>query len=163
MFAEALPLPRPWRELGDDLDHLAVAPDAERQPGAGRLPADDVDDIVGAAHVEPGGAHDVVARFDAGRLRHAVADDAVDARRALALHQLDAEPGPLDRRRLIATGWQREQRIGKGLARALAGGIDRDWNERGHAGHAEIPQLMRRAIAIGDMASPQHGDDRGVG
>src|SRR5262245_25978005 len=94
--AGALPLPRARRKLGDDLDLLTVAPDAQRQPCARRLPADDVDEIVGAAHLGAGSAHHMIASLQASRLGDAVVHHAIDARSTLALDQLDTEPRPLD-------------------------------------------------------------------
>src|SRR5258708_5996123 len=62
-----LPLARARRELGDHLDLQSVAPDAQRQPCAWRLPADDVDEIVGAAHLDAGGTHHMIASLEASR------------------------------------------------------------------------------------------------
>src|SRR5579862_5429240 len=72
--------PRAGRELGDHVDLLSVAPDAQGQPGSGRLPADHLNEIVRRPHLQAGSARDDIPGLQAGTFGDAILDHLVDAR-----------------------------------------------------------------------------------
>src|SRR5437899_279550 len=80
------------RKLCDKVDLLSVTPDAQRQPRSGRLPGDNFDQFVGIANRKAGGPRHMIADFQAGNFGHAIADHPVDAGRAVAVDQRNAEP-----------------------------------------------------------------------
>ena len=83
------------RKLGDEVDLLSVTPDAQRQPGSGRLPADDFDQIVRISSLQAGRPHHEIPGFQAGNLGHAIVGNPVDARCPVARYQYDAELRPV--------------------------------------------------------------------
>jgi hypothetical protein len=78
-------------EPGEDVDLLAVTPNAQREPRSGRLSGNDFHQVPGLSNLQAGGPHDLIAGFQASRLRYAVVDHPVDARHTIALVERDAE------------------------------------------------------------------------
>src|SRR5215467_9815490 len=85
-------LSRARRKFSDQVDLLPVTPDAQRQPGSGRLPSDNFDQFVGISNRKAGGPRHMIPDFQARNFGHAVADHPVDAGRSVAVHQRDTEP-----------------------------------------------------------------------
>jgi hypothetical protein len=104
---------RPWtrRKFGDEIDVLAITPDAQGQPRSGRLPGDHFDQFVGLSDGEAGGAYDLIPDFQAGNFGYALVHHPVDAGRTIAFHQRDAEPWTLSVRRFVR-GRRRQRKYG---------------------------------------------------
>src|SRR5215813_10554146 len=140
-------LPRKRRKLGNQVDVLSVTPDSQWQPGSGRLPADDLVQIVRIAHLQTGGPHNMISSLQPSSLSNTAADNPIDAGRAITLHQMHAKPGAR-RRRCFLRSWQSEYGIGIGSADVLACGVDRYRDERCQGGYPEILELMGDPIAV---------------
>lgn len=117
---------RTRRKLGDEIDVLAIAPDAQWQPRSGRLPGDHFDQFVRLLDSEAGGPHDLIPHFQAGNFGYAVADHPVDTRGTIAFHQRNAEPWTLGVRRFFRVR-QRKYGVRKGCANQHARLFARHW------------------------------------
>src|SRR4029077_5320374 len=94
-------LPRKRRKLGNQVDLLSVTPDSQWQPGPGRLPADNLDQIVRISHLQTGGPHNMIPGLQPSGLSHTAADNPVDAGRTITLHQKHAKPGTRRRQHFL--------------------------------------------------------------
>ena len=85
---------RQGRNFGDDVHGLAVTLDLKRQPGAGRLPLNDADEIGGLIKGDAGRLQDVVAVTNVRGLGNTAIHDLQNPHLASAVSIITPRRGP---------------------------------------------------------------------